>query len=146
MSKIYFAYGSNMHIQQMALRCPTAQRIGTGVIRDYRLLFRGRTGGAVATIEPIEGSFVPVSIWTIGAADERSLDQYEGFPTLYNKQEFEADMGGGNVLKGMAYIMVKNYPVALPSEHYFNVILDGYSDNKLDVKPLFEALSRNNVR
>ena len=141
MSRIYFAYGSNMNVEQMGVRCPTARRIGTGVIHGYRLLFKGCNGRAVATIEPFEKAFVPIVIWSIEPADERSLDRYEGFPTLYNKEHFEADLGGDNRLPGMAYVMVKNYSTALPSEGYFNTILDGYDDNGIDVKSLFEALS-----
>ena len=39
---IYYAYGSNLNLRQMARRCPTAKLLGTGVIPDYELLFRGR--------------------------------------------------------------------------------------------------------
>lgn len=38
----------------------------------------------------------------------------------------------------MVYIMAKEYTgmVAAPTEYYFNVIITGYSDNALDLKPL----------
>lgn len=38
----------------------------------------------------------------------------------------------------MVYIMAKQYTdmVAAPTEYYFNVIVRGYSDNALDLKPL----------
>ncbi len=32
----YVAYGSNLSVEQMALRCPDAKMIGTGKIRDYK--------------------------------------------------------------------------------------------------------------
>lgn len=41
MKKYYLAYGSNLNIRQMALRCPTAKPVGTAVIEDYELLFKG---------------------------------------------------------------------------------------------------------
>ena len=31
---IYYAYGSNLNLRQMARRCPTAKLLGTGVIPD----------------------------------------------------------------------------------------------------------------
>lgn len=43
MSKRYYiAYGSNLNIPQMRMRCPGARIIGTSVIDDYQLLFKGR--------------------------------------------------------------------------------------------------------
>ena len=40
--KKYIAYGSNLNLEQMARRCPTAKVIGAGEIRDHELLFRGQ--------------------------------------------------------------------------------------------------------
>ena len=41
MSKYYLAYGSNLSVAQMAQRCPDAVYVGTAVLTDYRLLFKG---------------------------------------------------------------------------------------------------------
>ena len=67
--KIYLAYGSNLNLDQMAYRCPTATILGTSELKDYRLRFRGGHGGAVATVEPYEGGSVPILLWAITAAD-----------------------------------------------------------------------------
>lgn len=40
---LYLAYGSNLNLEQMAYRCPTAKPVGQVVLKDYQLLFRGRT-------------------------------------------------------------------------------------------------------
>ena len=50
MKKYYLAYGSNLNIRQMALRCPTAKPVGTAVIKDYELLFKGSKTGAYLKI------------------------------------------------------------------------------------------------
>ena len=71
----------------MAFRCPDSKVVTTGMISDYELQFR-----QVATIEPKEGSEVPVLIWELGGQDELSLDRYEGFPHLYRKERYR----GGN--------------------------------------------------
>lgn len=74
--KIYFAYGSNLHLEQMKQRCPTAKLLGTGRIENYTLLFRGPCQeDTFLTVEPKQGSFVPVAasrsnlrtskLWTI---------------------------------------------------------------------------------
>ena len=59
--RYYIAYGSNLNIRQMRIRCPHARVIGTAVIHDYELLFKGSRTGAYLTIEPKEGSEVPVA-------------------------------------------------------------------------------------
>ena len=51
--KLYFAYGSNINLDQMAQRCPDAQVVGPVTLENYELLFRGNLRGAgVATIAP----------------------------------------------------------------------------------------------
>ena len=79
-TRLYMAYGSNMNLEQMADRCRTAEVVGKGILKNYELLFRGARHGAVATVEPREGSSVPVVLWEIGARDEVALDCYEGYP------------------------------------------------------------------
>ena len=39
--KLYFAYGSNMNLNQMAFRCPEAEVVGVVRVDDYRLTFCG---------------------------------------------------------------------------------------------------------
>ena len=56
---MYFAYGSNINLDQMAYRCPAAQVVGPVVLEGYELLFRGNaSGNGVATIKPKEGQQV----------------------------------------------------------------------------------------
>ena len=57
--RLYIAYGSNLNLEQMAFRCPTAKVVGKSELKDYELLFRGGRRGAVATVEPKAGSTVP---------------------------------------------------------------------------------------
>lgn len=66
--KKYIAYGSNLNLEQMARRCPTAKVIGAGEIRDHELLFRGYPKSAVATVEPKRE---PVFLFLSGRLDRR---------------------------------------------------------------------------
>ena len=129
--RIYLAYGSNLHLGQMERRCPDAKPIGTTMLHDYQLLFRGGTRGAVATVEPKEGGRVPVLLWTISARDEQSLDRYEGFPFLYRKEMVTVDLDG-KPTEAMVYIMNEGRPLGAPSTVYYNTILEGYRANGLD--------------
>jgi hypothetical protein len=135
---IYLAYGSNLNISQMAVRCPEAKPWGATVLPGYRLAFWGGNGHAVATIVPCEGSSTPVALWSISADDERNLDIYEGWPRLYRKELVRLKWGGRHV-RAMVYIM--NYGrTGFPSLGYFTTIYDGYNDFGIAPEPLFQAL------
>ena len=133
MKRYYIAYGSNLSESQMAMRCPTAKVVGTSTLKDWRLLFDGP-----ASIERFDGYEVPVLIWDIQPDDERSLDRYEGYPTLYRKEYIDIEVNG-KVEKAMVYIMNKGEP-AYPSRHYYDVILQGYYDVGLKPAYLDDAL------
>ena len=55
MKKYYIAYGSNLNVQQMKFRCPGAKVVGTSVIRNYELLYKGSKTGSYLTIEKKNG-------------------------------------------------------------------------------------------
>ena len=78
--RYYIAYGSNLNIPQMRMRCPEARIIGTSVIKDYQLLFKGSKTGSYLTIEKMEGASVPAAVWEVTENDEKALDRYEGYP------------------------------------------------------------------
>lgn len=135
----YIAYGSNLNVQQMAHRCPTAELIGSGIIEGYELLFRGKRDVGFATIEKCEGHSVPVGLWDIKKEDELSLDRYEGYPNLYRKETMEIDMFDGGKMDAMIYIMDETIPLQLPSNEYFSIIMKGYKDFLLPIQSLVEA-------
>ena len=57
--RYYFAYGSNMNLEQMKYRCPAAEVVENVRLENYRLAFRGRApGNGVATVLPEKGSYV----------------------------------------------------------------------------------------
>lgn len=49
--RYYIAYGSNLNVRQMRMRCPSARIIGTSVLKDYELLFKGSKTGSYLTVE-----------------------------------------------------------------------------------------------
>lgn len=140
--KYYIAYGSNMDIEQMALRCPDAILIGTSEVHGYELLFKGSLTGAYATIEANDDSFVPVLIWEISKADEANLDRYEGYPTFYYKKELEVVVEG-NKLLAMAYIMDEKRQLSQPSKRYYRILELAYERFGFDLKILKVAFEKN---
>ena len=120
---IYLAYGSNLHIEHMQQRCPTAEVLGTSTLHGYRLVFNG-----VATIEPDPDRSVPVLLWDIKPADEPPLDRYEGFPHLYRRETVQVELNGKTV-----------DGIAPPSPYYYDVIRQGYEMNGLNTAVLKQA-------
>lgn len=142
--RYYVAYGSNLNVEQMRYRCPSARIIGTSVIPDYRLLFKGSGTGAYLTIEPSEGGSVPVAVWEVTGDDERALDRYEGFPSFYYKAEMALPVTGIKSGKTrtrtvFVYIMHEDRKVGIPSKYYMDVCREGYAAFGFDAKKLFEA-------
>ncbi len=138
--KLYAAYGSNLNLSQMMYRCPDATVYGRATLPDHELVFRGRYSG-VATIEPREGSSVPILLWKISARDEESLDIYEGWPRFYGKETLEFQAGNERV-SAMAYVMTPGHEPAQPSEGYYETIREGYDDCGFDLTVLEQALER----
>ena len=138
MSRIYLAYGSNMNLRQMAIRCPKAKLLGTTVLENWRLMFR-RKRRPVATIEKEMGCSVPVVLWEITDECEGSLDEYEGYPFLYTKVDVDV-IYEGKTVSAMAYVMTPSQELGAPHEDYYHTILKGYEDNGIDPTPLDEAV------
>ena len=144
--KYYLAYGSNLDVDQMLRRCPDAVQIGSAVVKDYELLFRGNARHfGVATIEPRKGESVPVGIWSISERDERALDWYEGWPRLYEKRNFRVTVRG-KAISAMAYIMTPGNPITPPRGGYLETIEKGYHDFGFDTGTLFEAAEESERR
>ena len=146
--RYYIAYGSNLNITQMRFRCPNARIIGTSVVPDYELLFKGSKTGSYLTIEPKAGASVPVAVWETTADDELALDRYEGYPTFYYKAEMTLPITGiksGKVRerKVYVYIMHEDRPLGIPSGYYVATCLEGYDSFEFDERYLYDAIENS---
>jgi hypothetical protein len=138
------AYGSNLNLEQMAYRCPTAKIYGRGMLLDYQLLFKGREDNAYATIEPKRGSKVPVLVWELQPEDEKALDYYEGYPRFYEKKDVELTLETGEKVTAMVYIMtdevMERIQLNLPRQSYLETVKAGYARAGFDKKYIEAAL------
>lgn len=142
----YIAYGSNLNERQMKRRCPSAKKIGTAVLKDYRLLFKGSRTGNYLTVESAPGHEVPVGVWQIMKEDEIALDHYEGYPVLYYKKQFLLDCSDGKRHRCMAYIMYEDHIIGVPSLLYARICQEGYHDFGFDIAYLLEAIRYSKKR
>ncbi len=96
----------------MQWRCPNAVPLGVFTLQGYKLVFR-----FYADIIPASGQSVKGGLWKISEQDEKALDRYEGYPTLYEKC-YERDI--------MFYRMLDDtYDLEMPSLGYLQGMLEG---------------------
>lgn len=146
--KYYLAYGSNLNLNQMKFRCPTAKVVGIAWIEGYELLFKGSQSGSYLTIEKKEGSKVPVAVWSVQPSDELKLDRYEGYPSFYYKKTLPIEYDGivskkKYQVNAFVYIMHEERKLGIPSRAYVQTCLEGYSTFGFDIKFLKMALKRS---
>ena len=126
---LYFAYGSNLNLFQMKRRCKDSIFLKKINLKDFRLTFRSKY--RAADIEPKKNSIVPGGLFNISKSDEKKLDVYEDYPSLYRK--FYFTYYGKKV---MTYTMVNKTPFRFPTERYLNIVKKGYKNCNLDYKHL----------
>lgn len=137
---LYAAYGSNLNVYQMQYRCPDAEVVTTGVIKGYRLMFKGSKTGSYLTIEPAPGCEVPVGIWRVSGRDIERLNAYEGYPTFYYKKAFNIFCADGRRHRVFAYIMHEDRSMGVPADYYVKTCLEGYKSFGFDPEVLYEAI------
>ena len=129
----YFAYGSNLHHEQMKKRCPKCKYVKKIVLNNYQLTFRNK--GGWADIEKRRNKKVYGGLYVISKCAESRLDKYEDYPIVYKKIYFKY-----NGKKVMTYTMVKKTSFRFPTERYLNIVKRGYKDCKINIRNLNIAL------
>jgi len=130
---LYFAYGSNLNLEQMEFRCPMAVPKKAIALAGYRLVFR-----RYADIEPFTGEIVHGGLWDITEDCEEALDRYEGVShDFYRKRYFKYD--GEKVL----FYQMTDTDIQWPSFDYAKTIEQGYKDFGLPLNFLYKAIKQS---
>lgn len=146
--RYYIAYGSNLNVRQMKMRCPGATILGTANLKGWELLFKGSKTGSYLTIEQKADGTVPVVIWEVTPSDEQALDRYEGFPNFYYKKDIKVQYKGirtgkRRTVNAFAYIMHEDRPLGIPSGYYVATCLDGYAVFGFDEHYIYDAIENS---
>jgi len=72
---LYFAYGSNLHLEQMARRCPNSTYIGRAILNDFRWQINER---GYANVVSDKSDIVHGLVYELDGDDEACLDRNEG--------------------------------------------------------------------
>ena len=116
----YFAYGSNLCVEQMARRCPNATDPRPATLADHGWLINER---GVATVEPVDGSQVHGVLWQLDDHDLATLDSAEGVPVRYRRDRLTVHTDAGPS-QAWVYIDHRVEP-GPPRPGYLERIIDG---------------------
>jgi hypothetical protein len=130
----YFAYGMNTNIGQMATRCPQAVDLGAALLPNYEFRF----AGVGDILENTEFDCQGV-LWDITPDCLKALDRLEGYPWMYDRKLVTVLHNGENV-QALVYYMLGNPPDDYPSEHYHQMLVQGYQEHGIDVGQIDNAI------
>ena len=117
MTTLYFAYGSNLDLEEMEKRCPSSTLLSAALLDDWSFIINGQ---GWATIVPDAGGRVFGALWRLQADDERSLDGYEDVGGgLYSKERLKISEPE---VVAMTYLAA-NSRKGLPNEGYLERIV-----------------------
>jgi gamma-glutamylcyclotransferase (GGCT)/AIG2-like uncharacterized protein YtfP len=123
---IYFAYGSNMDFTRLNERDISFKFIGLGILEGYELKFNKiaskKNGVGFANIISQKGSKVEGLLFSIDNIE--LLDQFEGFPNHYKKENLKINYLG-NLIDAIVYVASTKWVSnnLRPEREYLNRLL-----------------------
>jgi gamma-glutamylcyclotransferase len=140
---LLLAYGSNLDLSQMLVRCPTAVPTCRATLAHHALAFGGysaRWGGAVASLVRARGATAEGVIFRVTGADVARLDGYEGVPFAYQRiTRWVVDDRGRRVRVQLYLQSQARFRRELPGRRYFAVLWRAYGLWGLDRQALIAA-------
>ncbi len=126
----YFAYGSNMNLDTMKSRCGESNFVAFrgSDLSDYAFYFYER---GFANIKESPGQVVKGVFYKINEDCLNSLDQAEGYPTLYQRRIVKINNNLGN-FDSWVYIVENDMTTGNPSNDYYNTVITGAKQYGID--------------
>jgi gamma-glutamylcyclotransferase len=124
-TRLLFAYGSNLAAAEIGDWCPEARFAGVARLPDHRLALNRRSirwGGGAADIVPASGEEVWGALYEIpdGALD--ALDAKEGQGWAYRRVEVDVERAGRRI-PATAYEVVEKEPEEVPATPEYAALL-----------------------
>lgn len=124
----YFAYGSNLDLFQMRLRCPNARFLTTARVPGFRVCFPRKSrvrDCASISVEPADGEEVWGVLFEVGPDDLERLDEREGFlkrrdpgQNHHNRITIKVETAEGKAAVAETYVAVATEAPGTPTSHY----------------------------
>lgn len=118
----------------MAQRCPGALSLGHARLIDRAFRFANH-----ADVIKCKGSYVDGVLWVIDQFHLNSLDQLEGYPFYYNRRLMRV-AHQDRVVMAETYFMQPGNLDALPSQYYFDMVVEGYQEHLVPTEQLFNTV------
>ena len=116
----YFAYGSNLELEAMRDRCPSARPLGPAVLPDWEFRINER---GYATVVRHPGKTVYGALWELDSAAEAALDTYEALDEGLYRKEIHPVLVAGQSRDVMVYLATHSRP-GRPHPGYLEGILE----------------------
>ncbi len=123
---IYFAYGSNMDLEQMQLRCPECNGMGLALLPNYVMSFTRWSRpwkSGTADILPDRGKEVYGVLYDLALEDLKKLDKFADYGNSYVRQDVTVEIGEERI-PAMTYV-ARRQGVFLPSKSYIGKMIRG---------------------
>lgn len=136
----YFGYGMNTNPQQMDERLGASSKpraIGPAHLQEWRFRF-----AVHADVVPAANQSVAGVLWQITDDHLASLDAREGYPDYYTRQTLPV-VCGGQVYEAIVYFMNPGQDDFPPSEHYWNMLEQGYDHFGVSKAQMHRALTES---
>jgi gamma-glutamylcyclotransferase (GGCT)/AIG2-like uncharacterized protein YtfP len=129
----YFAYGSNLDLMQMQMRCPNAQFVATARLDDHRICFPRKSfvrDCAIISVEPAEGESVWGALYEIQPEDLARLDEREGFSVKRDREKnpqnritVKVECSDERAMTAETYVATPTENPGQPSPHYIGYLV-----------------------
>ena len=119
---LYFAYGSNLDVDQMVERCPSSTRRFVARLREHRIDFThysSRWTGGAADVLPHSGDEVWGAVYELSEADLVELDRFE---VGYERVILSVESEDGENVRVVTY-SVREKRTFMPSDIYLEKML-----------------------
>ena len=101
-TRLYFAYGSNMSVAQMRRRCPGARPLGIGKLVGWRFAINAR---GTATVVPRADAQVWGVLWRLTGRHLATLDTFEGLARRrYVRRSLRITCEDGRKVEAVTYV------------------------------------------
>ena len=116
----YFAYGSNLEVDAMRERCPSARPLERAILPDWEFRINER---GFATVVPVPGKTVYGALWELDSAAEAALDAYEAIDEGLYRKVTHPVVVAGQAREVLVYLATHSRP-GRPHPGYLEGILE----------------------
>lgn len=125
---LYFAYGSNLLTPRLIARAPSARKLSTGTLHEYRLAWHkaGEDGSGKCDVvaSTLRGAAVHGVVYQIDLAEKPRLDAAESLGIGYRQKQVAIASDRG-LLDAWLYCAIALDASALPYDWYHALVLAG---------------------